>query len=238
MSQDNVDALKKSAWYTDFNLKPLRFFTSMYYGFLSFYFIYPKAEMTFGRKDIENFLAKTKVKINYIYKHKFYATYFPYFNKGLFNFDPEWKHEIFLPYPYLYQGDLETKQRYYYFTLFHELTHWTGSEHHLNRFDMSKKTKDHLFEYASEEVIATTGCILLMEKFKLINREMKDRALLYMGDYSSHVVYLLVESNYVQKREGWSYHDYIENDEIVKNYLLALMLKAQTAVAYLEKLQN
>lgn len=233
MSQNT---LKESNWYADFNLKPLILPKKWFYSTLSFWGFHPNLKPEYGREDIEQFLFNTKAKINYIYEHKFYATYYP---KSIFTLSElDWLHQIYLPHPDLYQGDLNLKRKYYYFTLFHELTHWTGSEKHLNRFQFGRKLRDNRFDYASEEIVATTGCLLLLEKFNLDDVETKERGILYMNDYLSAIVYEMIQNKKIVEQPDWTTGNYLDNDPIVNGYIYSLMMRAKDAVTYLEQLQK
>ncbi len=49
----------------------------------------------------------------------------------------------------------------YYATLLHELTHWTGAKHRLNRFGEENKNDDIKEKYAFEELVAELGSAFL-----------------------------------------------------------------------------
>ena len=233
------DLKKEHGWYAKFNLKPLNDFKRIYYGVLFYHNRYPERQVDFGRKDIEQFIKATKAKVNYVYAHKFYAVYLAHFGRGLFNLKvKDWTYEIFLPMPELYQGSKELKQKYYYFTLFHELIHWTGCQFNLKRFTLEKPSKVNELSRTSEEIIAAFGCFFLMKKFSLVDDEIDERAMLYIKDYASALVYELSVLNIITLRENWVLSDYLKNDAVVYQYMSNLMQKAKEAVEYLESFQK
>lgn len=74
---------------------------------------------------------------------------------------------------------IDTKQasatENYYSTLFHELTHWTGAPHRLDR-DKAKTSKE-LDKYAFEELIAELGAAFLCSKIGVVQTPRDDHAL-------------------------------------------------------------
>ncbi len=74
---------------------------------------------------------------------------------------------------------VETKQasatENYYATLLHELTHWTGASHRLDR-DKAKTRKD-TDKYAFEELIAELGAAFLCSKLGIVQTQRDDHAL-------------------------------------------------------------
>lgn len=63
--------------------------------------------------------------------------------------------EIFMPTKDLWTGtDTSTAQEAYYSTLFHELTHWVGAAHRLNREGIHNRSQEHV---AFEELVAELG---------------------------------------------------------------------------------
>lgn len=62
----------------------------------------------------------------------------------------------------------------YYTTLLHELTHWTGAPHRLNR-DMAKTRKE-LSKYAFEELVAELGAAFLCSKLGVVQTPRDDHA--------------------------------------------------------------
>jgi antirestriction protein ArdC len=74
----------------------------------------------------------------------------------------------------------------YYSTLLHELTHWTGSEKRLNRFEKNKKYFDNnaQLEYALEELIAEIGANILCCKFD-IQKTINKNSLAYLKSWIS-----------------------------------------------------
>jgi len=76
----------------------------------------------------------------------------------------------------------------YYSTLLHELTHWTGSEKRLNRFEKNKKYFDNnaQLEYALEELIAEIGANILCCKFD-IQKTINKNSLAYLKSWISRL---------------------------------------------------
>lgn len=232
------DSKKEYNWFVKFNLKPLNFWKILFYNLLWLNNYYPTKYVTYHRKDISKFISATKAKINYHYRHAFFATYRPYYD-GTFSLRvKKWSYEIFLPFPELYQGSKELKQKYYYYTLFHELMHWTGSEFHLKRFSMSDPIKSSHLSHATEEVVAAFGCLFLMQKFSLDDDDVHERTLYYIRDYATEIVYQLSQLKLIQLKEGWNLNDYLKEEPVVYNYMAGVMLKARNAVEYLENLQK
>ena len=61
----------------------------------------------------------------------------------------------------------------YYSTLLHELTHWTGAKHRLNRMETTDKKRK---EYAKEEIIAELGAAMLCAKLGVTSSTRPDHA--------------------------------------------------------------
>ena len=61
----------------------------------------------------------------------------------------------------------------YYSTLLHELTHWTGAKHRLNRLETTNKKKE---EYAFEELIAELGAAMLCAMLGVTSSTRADHA--------------------------------------------------------------
>ena len=59
----------------------------------------------------------------------------------------------------------------YYATLFHELTHWTGAQHRLNREQCKERNK-----YAFEELIADLGAAFLCSQLGIVQTPREDHA--------------------------------------------------------------
>ena len=75
----------------------------------------------------------------------------------------------------------------FYCSTFHELTHWTGAKHRLNRLD-AKKFGDQ--SYANEELVAEFGAAFLCAGFGIRTLEKGDHA-----GYISHWLKVLKENN-------------------------------------------
>ncbi|GAA6212569.1 zincin-like metallopeptidase domain-containing protein [Hyphomicrobiales bacterium 4NK60-0047b] len=63
----------------------------------------------------------------------------------------------------------------YYSVLFHELTHWTGAPHRLNRDKATSKTHN-LEKYAFEELIAELGAAFLCAQLEIVQSPRDDHA--------------------------------------------------------------
>lgn len=70
---------------------------------------------------------------------------------------------------------------HYYATLLHELTHWTGAEHRLNRQIRNSKSSD---EYAFEELVAELGSAFLCAELGIALEPRQDHAK-YIGHWLS-----------------------------------------------------
>jgi antirestriction protein ArdC len=66
-----------------------------------------------------------------------------------------------------------TPTQAYYATLLHELTHWTGAPHRLDR-EFGKRFGDHA--YAFEELVAELGAAFLCSAFRIANAPRPDHA--------------------------------------------------------------
>lgn len=78
---------------------------------------------------------------------------------------------------------IDTKQasatENYYSTLLHELTHWTGAPHRLDRD--KAKTRDEIDKYAFEELIAELGAAFLCAQIGIVQTPRDDHALYIKG---------------------------------------------------------
>ena len=128
-------------------------------------------------ENIENFV-KNQMGLNLQYSNKdrcFYNTKLDYIHmSNKFNFEPT------------KNGTSATLE--YYSTLLHELTHWTGSEKRLNRFEKNKKYFDNNaeLEYALEELIAEIGANILCCKFN-IQKTINKNSLAYLKSWISRL---------------------------------------------------
>jgi antirestriction protein ArdC len=85
---------------------------------------------------------------------------------------------IEMPYPGLFMGSpTSTPTESYYSTLLHELTHWTGASHRLDR-EFGKRFGDQA--YAFEELIAELGAAFLCADLDVTNDPRPDHAA-YVG---------------------------------------------------------
>lgn len=95
--------------------------------------------------------------------------------------------EIHMPHPEAFiRTDKCTPTESYYSTLFHELTHMTGSQSRLNR-EKAKKLGDQ--KYAAEELIAELGAAFLCAEFDITSPEKSDHA-----SYIAHWLQVLKEN--------------------------------------------
>ena len=65
-------------------------------------------------------------------------------------------------------GQFESKEEYYS-TLFHELTHWTGNETRLKRFQNTKIVAFRSEEYSREELVAELGAAFVCSRLGISN---------------------------------------------------------------------
>lgn len=107
---------------------------------------------------------------------------------------------------------LETKDykatQHYYATLFHELTHWTGAKHRLDRLNTTRESKTKA--YAFEELVAELGSAFLCAKFN-IEQSLPD----------NHAIYI----------KSWL--EDLKND---KNHIFKAAAQASKAFEYLDEL--
>jgi antirestriction protein ArdC len=75
----------------------------------------------------------------------------------------------------------------YYAVLLHELTHWTGAEHRIDRV-FGKRFGD--YEYACEELVAELGAAFLCSAFGIVNQPRPDHAA-----YIAHWLEILGKDN-------------------------------------------
>jgi antirestriction protein ArdC len=81
---------------------------------------------------------------------------------------------IAMPAPEQFRGTpTSSPTEAYYAVLLHELTHWTGAEHRLNRVK-GKRFGDR--DYAFEELVAELGAAFLCSAFRLVNAPRPDHA--------------------------------------------------------------
>jgi antirestriction protein ArdC len=81
---------------------------------------------------------------------------------------------IAMPWPAQFTGTpTSTPTEAYYAVLLHELTHWTGVEHRINRV-FGKRFGDR--EYACEELVAELGAAFLCSAFGIVNEPRPDHA--------------------------------------------------------------
>lgn len=81
--------------------------------------------------------------------------------------------EIQMPDETLFIATDGTRQENYYSTLFHELTHWSGAKHRLDRAQGSRFSDP---KYAFEELVAELGAAFLCGSLGLCNEPRKDHA--------------------------------------------------------------
>lgn len=110
----------------------------------------------------EEFCKNTKANIVHDYKGAFYSP-----SRDLIN----------MPLTYNFKHTAtRTATEGYYSVLFHELTHWTGAKHRLNRketFEQNSKFE----EYAFEELVAELGAAFLSAQMGITQAPKEDHAL-------------------------------------------------------------
>lgn len=232
---------KKRSWFVDFNVKRANCVLSYWYEMLFLnriaFGIKQKTKprnFDIAHKQVEKFLAKTGATINHHLKDKFFVTYIPEFSSFFSLSVPKYTHEIFLPDPCLFDGEFESRQKYYYFTLMHELIHWTGSEFHLKRFTRDTLLKKDAFLYAYEELVAGYGSLFLMMKFNLLDTDIQKRVSAYLADYMKVIIAELLESGEIPGIEGNSEVDYIKLNPTIQNLMSLAEQDAKDAIKYLE----
>ena len=128
-------------------------------------------------KAVENFV-KNQMGLNLQFSNNdrcFYSPTLDYIQmSNKFNFEPT------------KNGTTATLE--YYSTLLHELTHWTGGEKRLNRFEKNKRyfNNDAQLEYALEELIAEIGANILCNKFNIQN-DINQNSLAYLKSWISRL---------------------------------------------------
>jgi antirestriction protein ArdC len=107
-----------------------------------------------ARDDIaEQFIASTGATVKHGEARAYYTTAGDYINLPMFE---------------TFTGAPE-----YYSTAFHELTHWTGASHRLNR-EFGKRFGDH--SYAAEELVAELGSAFVCAEFGMDNDTLENSA--------------------------------------------------------------
>jgi antirestriction protein ArdC len=235
----SLDKTNKS-WFVDFNIKQTSFFIRKLNGFKNLLKLAYNIETSNNHKhclaipEIESFIEKTGVKINYHKEPRFFITGVPKFCGILNSKVKSWDCQIYLPYPSMYMGD--RNQYFYYYTLFHELTHWSGSEKNLQRFKSTGEIAESRKTYAFEELIAAFGSALLMEKFGMYDKDIKDRTVAYIADYAMILLYACLEDKTMPYDEAWTVDDYMKNDPTINEYLVLADKEARRAVTFLENM--
>ena len=105
--------------------------------------------------------------------------------------------------------DTMTRSEGYYATLVHELTHWSGAKHRLDR-DMGKRFGDHA--YAAEELVAEIGAAFLCSELGITQEVRADHA-----QYLAHWLQMLKDDS---------------------KAIFAAAARASEAVAYLKRLSG
>lgn len=111
------------------------------------------------QEQIEAFVRATKANVRLGFSHAYYT------RKGDY---------IAMPEPRQFTGTpTSSPTESYYAVLLHELTHWTGAEHRINRV-FGKQFGDR--EYACEELVAELGAAFLCSAFGIVNQPRPDHA--------------------------------------------------------------
>ncbi len=114
----------------------------------------PKTINPSSRDDLaDQFIQSTGANVRHGESRAYYATKGDYINLPMFE---------------AFNGMEE-----YYSTAFHELTHWTGAEHRLNR-NMGKRFGDD--SYSAEELVAELGSAFLCAEFGFDNETLENSA--------------------------------------------------------------
>jgi len=118
-----------------------------------------------SNEEIDAFVASTKAEV----RHGGYRAY--YHRQGDY---------IALPAPDAFRGTpTSSPTEAYYAVLLHELTHWTGAPHRLDRVK-GKGYGDS--DYAFEELVAELGAAFMCSAFRLVNEPREDHAQ-YIGHW-------------------------------------------------------
>jgi len=95
----------------------------------------------------------------------------------------------------------------YYSTLFHELTHWTGSEKRMARFE---KTEVNLFgseSYSKEELVAEMGAAFLCSEMGIDNTETTENTVAYIQSWMKRLkednTLLISAASKAKKAAAW-----------------------------------
>lgn len=83
----------------------------------------------------------------------------------------------------------------YYITLMHELIHWSGAQHRLNRID--NNTLSGKFSYAYEEIVAELGSAMLCAQLNIIQQPREDHLQyikIWLGDLKNDNRYIFQAS--------------------------------------------
>jgi antirestriction protein ArdC len=124
-------------------------------------------------EQIEAFVRATKADVRLGFSRAYYA------RKGDY---------IAMPAPAQFTGTpTSSPTESYYAVLLHELTHWTGAEHRVERV-FGRQFGDR--EYASEELVAELGAAFLCSAFGIVNQPRPDHAA-----YISHWLDILGRDN-------------------------------------------
>jgi antirestriction protein ArdC len=124
-------------------------------------------------EQIEAFVRATKAEVRLGFSRAYYARQSDY---------------IAMPEPRQFTGTpTSSPTESYYAVLLHELTHWTGAAHRINRV-FGKQFGDR--EYACEELVAELGAAFLCSAFGIVNQPRPDHAA-----YISHWLDILGRDN-------------------------------------------
>jgi len=235
LSFDKTDRTDKESWITDFGLEDLNWYHDFCLKIKKLFGKFPDTSVKFGLPEAEYFIKQTGAIINYHYSHRFYIK--PELKSNFFSMFPtSWDWEVHAPLPELFKNDLEyTNRKYYYYAMFHELTHWTGFKNRCNRRNLYKDDK--VMSYAAEEVIAVLGSIHFLKKYDLYDSDIEKRAFLYIDSYMHTIVNYLVDKDIIPRVSGWCLQQYYETPEF-KDWMLKMETYAAISTAYLHSLQK
>ncbi len=190
-------------WYTDFNVAKPSFLSKIKNNFLfglyfwtGICFLDKTRGFDFSHRKSEDFIKFLDVKIRHIHEQRFFTMYVPSSISSAFSSNITFNQQVFIAHPSLFKGNFLENQKYYYYTVCHELIHWAGNEFNLNRFNFDKLVANmkNPEEYAFEEMIAGLGSEILMEELDLHDEDIKLRANCYVMDYLIAIVRINLKS--------------------------------------------
>lgn len=135
---------------------------------------------------------------------------------------------ITMPWPSMF-ATADAKELFY-FALFHELTHWTGT--FLLR---DQQQKEDSFEYVSEEIIANFGCAILLHQFGLLNENTLDLVANYYLYHRTKLVNIIIDNQSIYSE---FMGEHLPDKEKVDMYINVLACQAIIAHQFLLRLRD